>query len=88
MINPIMNNKANLKIPKITPTPSTFQTEVFGKGIKKTAGIATIVNLNAENKIGGNSSKPSLIIGKFIPQIRATKRAKNIFFEFKENLYI
>ena len=65
----------------------TFQTDVFGNGIKNTAGIATIAKRKAENNMGGNSSRPILIIGKFTPHIIATNKARNILFCFTQTLY-
>ena len=70
------NNRLYLKTPKKTATPKTFQIDVLGKGIKNTAGIATIIKRKAENNMGGTSSKPIFITGKFTPHMIMTKIAR------------
>jgi hypothetical protein len=77
-----INKNENFKTPKNTPTPKTFQTDVLGKGIKNTAGIATMKNLKEEKSIGGNSSNPNFITEKLTPQIKTTINANNVLFKF------
>lgn len=77
-----IKRKENFNTPKNTPTPNTFQTDVLGKGIKNTAGMATIKKRKDEKRIGGNSSNPNLITEKLRPQINTTNNANEILFKF------